>query len=67
LVSTNANIVTFLGRQIIEVSSGKWIFKGSRHPDEDPMEYDSKYGRNIAAPVRFIDGVPNVYWKYCSC
>jgi len=51
-------------RQIIEVSSGKWIFMGSRHPDEDPVEYDSKYGRNIAAPVRFVDGVPNVYWKY---
>mmetsp|Transcript_10910 Transcript_10910/g.16360 ORF Transcript_10910/g.16360 Transcript_10910/m.16360 type:complete len:374 (+) Transcript_10910:40-1161(+) len=54
-------------RQIIEVSSGKWIFMGSRYPDEAPSKYDSKYGRNIVTPVRFIDGVPNVYWKYCSC
>jgi len=50
-------------RQIFQVSSRQWLFLGSRHPDEDPSEYDSRFGRNIIAPVRFVDGVLNVYWK----
>ena len=50
-------------RQIFKVAYGKWLYLGSRHPDEDPVEYDSRYGRSVLAPVRFINGVPNVYWK----
>ena len=50
-------------RQIMKIGYGKWIFLGTRHPDEMPSEYDSKYGRYIFLPVQFIDGLPNVYWK----
>jgi len=50
-------------RQFVKVAHGQWLYMGSRHPDEDPVEYDSRYGRSILAPVRFVNGVPNVYWK----
>lgn len=44
-------------RQIFKVGYGQWMYLGSRHPDEDPLEYDARYGRSILAPVRFVDGV----------
>eukprot|EP00979_Chaetoceros_neogracilis_P007884 scaffold1700_cov286-Chaetoceros_neogracile.AAC.10 len=50
-------------RIMMKVGRGKWLFGGSHHPDEDPANFDRRYGRNIFAPVRFIRGVPNVYWK----
>jgi len=51
-------------RFFMKVGQGKWLFAGSRHPDEDPLNFDSKYGRNVMAPVNFKAGVPHVYWKY---
>lgn len=51
-------------RFLMEIEKGKWIFGGSRHPDEDPTDFDATKGREVFCPMRFIDGVPHVYWKY---
>mmetsp|Transcript_433 Transcript_433/g.723 ORF Transcript_433/g.723 Transcript_433/m.723 type:complete len:425 (-) Transcript_433:616-1890(-) len=50
-------------RTLIRAGSGKWLFGGSRHPDEDPQNFDPKHGRFIFVPVKFIRGVPHVFWK----
>jgi len=50
-------------RFFIEVGPGKWLFGGNRYPDNDSEEWDGNYGRYIMTPVRFIAGVPHVYWK----
>jgi len=62
----NTSKIKSMGTQfriMMKVGRGKWLLGGSRHPDEDPANFDRKYGRNIFAPVRFIRGVPNVFWK----
>jgi len=50
-------------RFLFEIKPGKWIFGGSRHPDEDPDHFDAKFGRYVMVPAQFINGVPTIYWK----
>lgn len=62
----NTSNIKSMGTQfriMMKVDHGKWLFGGSRHPEEDPSSFDPKYGRNIFVPVRFIHRVPNVFWK----
>jgi len=66
LPSPTSNKIKSMGSQFrffIEVGPGKWLFGGNRYPDNDSEEWDGKYGRYVMTPVRFISGVPHVYWK----
>mmetsp|Transcript_21632 Transcript_21632/g.26552 ORF Transcript_21632/g.26552 Transcript_21632/m.26552 type:complete len:372 (-) Transcript_21632:183-1298(-) len=36
-------------RFLFKAGQGKWLFSGSRYPDEDPIDYDAKYGRHVIA------------------
>lgn len=50
-------------RTIVEVENGKWLFGGSRHPDEDPVNWDYRYGRYLFAPLQFgTDNTIRAYW-----
>lgn len=63
---SNGNNVLSMGTQfrtLMKVGKGKWLFGGSRHPDEDPNNFDPKHGRFIFVPVKFVQGVPHVFWK----
>merc|ERR1712127_17685 len=50
-------------RFLLEVEKDKWVFQGGRHPSEDPANFDYTCGAHVMAPVKFINGVPHVYWK----
>ena len=45
------------------VGRRKWVFGGSRHPHEDPDNFDRKYGIHVIVPMKFKGGIPHVYWK----
>lgn len=47
-----------------EFDDGKWIFGGRRHPVEAQEEFATDYGHYVMTPLKFINGVPHVFWKY---
>lgn len=50
-------------RTMVEVENGKWLFGGGRHPDEDPVNWDYRYGRYLFAPLQFgSDNIICAYW-----
>ena len=63
---SNTQKIKSMGTQfrfVQKVSRGRWLFGGSRHPIEDPTNFDPKYGTHVMTPLRFRRGVPHVYWK----
>lgn len=62
----NTHSIRSMGSQfcfIQDFGNDKWMFGGRRHPREANNLFAWKYGQHVMAPAKFINGVPNVYWK----